>query len=178
MALSGIGGATPSEEPKKVGGNDRLDENELKNQNKPNVSIWDNDGNGTVSVEEQRQAVETAISENKEIQEAIKLGFKVPSFDFKEIVTGVADKVTDSAMKEKVEEAIKQANKSVQGYIDTVKDKAQVFTKMYNTLKSLGDKALKGIKNFKLGDKAEPQGDNNYSINYSDYLRSHSNVNL
>ena len=74
------------EEPKKVGGNDRLDENELKNQNKPNVSIWDNDGNGTVSVEEQRQAVETAISENKEIQEAIKLGFKVPSFDFKEIV--------------------------------------------------------------------------------------------
>ena len=65
-------------------------------------------------------------------------------------------------------EAIKQANKSVQGYIDTVKDKAQVFTKMYNTLKSLGDKALKGIKNFKLGDKAEPQGDKNYSINYSD----------
>ena len=131
MALSGIGGATPNEEPKQINGNDKLETHELNGENKQPCSIWDSNSDGKVSIEEQRDALQNAVVNDKDIKLAKKMGFDPQPFidalssQFEDIVTNTPKQIGNFIIPVKV--LIESANRKVQGYVDTIKDKANEF---------------------------------------------------
>ena len=125
MSLSGVNGANPNEEPKRINGTDEQNGQEVKKESEQPCSVWDINKDGTVSVEEQKIAIQNAIDTDETIKEAVELGF-VPQY-------GLSDIVTNKPMfGETVEYLVDRADNLVKQYINNIKLDAGFFISQIN----------------------------------------------
>jgi len=131
MAISSVGDATPEEQPKKISEDGKLDEQESQESQKgqekmdQSVSIWDTNRDGTVTVDEQMEAIQNAVAFNLDIKYAKVFGFDEQSFID---ALGPLEKIVTNT-----QTLVEGANKKVQSYIDSlIWDAKDYLRKQYN----------------------------------------------